>query len=41
MNKVNFWAIILLVLVTAIAAMQPRTLEDFGISERAAQIERY
>ena len=37
MDKVNFWAIILLVLVTAVAAMQPRTLEDFGISERAAQ----
>ena len=37
MDKVNFWAIILLILVTAVAAMQPRTLEDFGVSERAAQ----
>lgn len=37
MSKVNFWAIILLILVTAVAAMQPRTLEDFGISKQAAQ----
>ncbi len=37
MNKGNLWAIILLIVVTALAAMQPRTLEDFGISNRAAQ----